>query len=92
MTDMRELPFGVEIEMTGITREQAAKALAQLWSTSARHTGGTYDAWSVDDPEGKTWKLMSDGSIDKEQWTGGDHYEPTRDARYSVELVTPVLA
>ena len=29
--------FGVEVEMTGITREQAAKALAEYFGTTPRH-------------------------------------------------------
>ena len=49
---LKDLPFGVEIEMTGLTREQAAKAAAQLWNTTARHTGRSYDTWEVKDPEG----------------------------------------
>ncbi len=44
--------FGVEVEMTGITREQAARALAQYFGTQPRHYGGTYDSWIVKDPEG----------------------------------------
>ena len=39
--------FGVEVEMTGITREEAAKVLAGYFGTEHRHTGGAYDTWSV---------------------------------------------
>lgn len=59
--------FGVEVEMTGITREQAANRLAQYFETTARHIGVGYDAWSVRDNEGKEWKLMRDGSIRTEK-------------------------
>lgn len=34
--------FGMEDEMTGITREQAAEAVAELFGTTARYTGGGY--------------------------------------------------
>ena len=34
--------YGVEVEMTGITREQAARALADYFGTEPRHTGGGY--------------------------------------------------
>ena len=82
--------FGVEIEMTGITRSQAAQALARYFETTARHTGGGYDAWTVKDPEGKEWKLMSDGSI-KEECKTASGYRRTDDSDYRVEMVTPKL-
>lgn len=87
---LKDLPFGVEIEMTGLTREQAAKAAAELWNTTARRTGRAYDTWEVKDPEGKTWKFMSDGSISSERWSSGE-YASTNDSDYRVEMVTPKL-
>ena len=82
--------FGVEIEMTGITRSQAAQALARYFETTARHTGGGYDAWTVKDPEGKAWKLMSDGSIEEECKTASG-YQSINNPDYRVEMVTPKL-
>ncbi len=82
--------FGMEDEMTGITREQAAKTLAAYFGTVARHARGTYDAWTVSDGEGKEWKLVSDGSIKAEQKIG-DEYRPTDNYEFRVELVTPKL-
>ena len=35
--------------MTGLTREDAAGALAEYFGTNAEHIGGTYDAWEVAD-------------------------------------------
>ena len=87
---LKDLPFGIEVEMTGITREQAAKALGNLWNTTPRYGGGTYSAWEVSDTEGKTWKLMSDGSIHTERWHDGD-YDSYGDDSYSVEMVSPKL-
>lgn len=87
---MKDQCFGLEDEMTGITREEAANALAVYFGTTARHTGGGYDAWTVRDHEGKEWKLMSDGSIQGERKCR-ERYEGTDDARYRVELVTPKL-
>lgn len=52
--------FGVEVEMTGITREQAAHALADYFGTSPQYLGTGYDTWGATDPEGKVWKLMSE--------------------------------
>ncbi|WP_300821019.1 amidoligase family protein, partial [uncultured Oscillibacter sp.] len=60
MVGLKEQCFGVEIEMTGITREQAARALAEYFGTEAVYHGGAYDSWIVKDPRRKTWKLMSD--------------------------------
>lgn len=51
--------------MTGITREQAAAAVAGLFGTSARqtHASRTYDPWEVSDPDGKVWTFVYDSSI-----------------------------
>ena len=90
MIGLKDQCFGVEVEMTGITREQAAKALATSFGTSAVHMGGGYDTWTVQDNEGKTWKLMSDASIRGERKCGG-RYLPEDSRPYKVELVTPKL-
>ena len=82
--------FGVEVEMTGITREQAAQALAEYFGTSPQYLGTYYDTWGVTDPEGKVWKLMSDGSIRAERKTGSG-YESVGRGEYQVEMVTPKL-
>ena len=37
--DFRDQKFGCEIEMTGITRQQAAEAVGRLFGTTARRTG-----------------------------------------------------
>ncbi len=76
--------------MTGITREQAARAVAAYFNTSSRYTGDGYDAWQVTDNEGKAWKLMSDASIHAERKTGGE-YVSTSDTAYRVEMISPKL-
>ena len=90
MTGMKDQCFGVEVEFTGITRKQAAKALAEYFGTMPRHKGGTYDTWAVRDPEGKEWKLVSDSSIYAEKWNGYS-YEVTDSPDYRVEMVSPKL-
>lgn len=52
--------------MTGITREQAAQAVAALFGTTARqtHESHTYDPWEVTDGVGKKWRFVYDGSIE----------------------------
>ena len=80
MTGMKDQYFGVEVEMTGITREQAAQALADYFGTVPRYKGGAYDTWVVKDTENKEWKLMSDGSIYGE-CKPLDGYKHTNDRR-----------
>ena len=82
--------FGVEVEMTGITRRQAAEALAEYFGTTPQYLGTYYDTWGVTDPEGKVWKLMSDSSIRAERKTAG-RYESVGNGEYQVEMVTPKL-
>ena len=76
--------FGVEIEMTGITRRRAAEVCAEVMGEGStvrdtRLTDG-YNCWSCFDPSGRKWKFVSDGSICV---TGGHET--------SVELNTPPL-
>lgn len=49
MIGLKDQCFGVEVEMTGITREQAATALAAYFATDARYVGGAYDngVWRI---------------------------------------------
>ena len=53
MTGMKDQYFGVEVEMTGITREQAAQALADYFGTVPLHRGGVYDAYPEQNSKGK---------------------------------------
>ena len=51
--------FGIEVEMTGITRAKAAKIVAQFFNTEAEHSGGSYDMYKVTDTQNRVWKIMS---------------------------------
>lgn len=75
--------------MTGITRQKAAKAVAALFETTASHSSEsrTYDPWEVEDPAGKKWRFVYDGSIRGIQGNG----EPTSSRLYKVEMNSPVL-
>ena len=90
--DFRDQKFGCEIEMTGITRQQAADAVGRLFGTSARqtHESSLYDPWEVVDNDGKKWRLVYDGSIAATRRVGRRH-EPAYDLTYKVELNSPVL-
>ena len=82
---MRNQRFGMEIEMTGITRAKAAQVIAGYFNTTATHVGGVYDAYSVRSSDGRQWKLVSDASIRCESGRG-----ITNSKLYSVEFVTPI--
>ena len=67
---MKNQNFGIEIEMTGITRSTAAKVIAGYFYTDATHVGGCYDAYSVRDNDGRMWKIMRDASVRCENRSG----------------------
>ena len=90
MIGMKNQCFGVEVEMTGLTRGQAAQALANYFGTEPYYVGGGYDKWSVKDPDGKVWSIMSDSSIVTEMKTESG-YMHTSNIEYRVEMVTPKL-
>ena len=90
MIGMKDQYFGVEVEMTGITRRQAARALADYFGTEPHQGSDYYGSWYVTDSDGKKWRFMSDSSIRKERKTGTG-YERTSDGEYSVEMVSPKL-
>lgn len=83
MEQMFSYKFGVEIEFTGITRRQAAEA-------AAAYLHGTRQGEEVQDPSGRIWRFVRDGSILCQQ-KSGRRVIPAG-AQYSVELVTPVLS
>lgn len=87
--DFRDQYFGCEIEMTGLTRQQAARTLAELFGTSITHYGGTYDGYRVTDREGKDWKIVSDGSIHAFRRSNGRQVPAGRE--YRVEMNSPKL-
>ena len=82
---MKTQRFGVEIEMTGITRATAARVIAGHFNTTATHIGGSYDTYSVRAPDGRQWNLVRDQSIDRQNSRGR-----TERHEYSVEMVSPI--
>lgn len=82
---MRSQRFGIEIEMTGITRAAAAQVIAGYFNTTATHVDGFYDAYAVRDEQGRQWKVMSDSSIHAETRRGS-----TNNSDYKVEFVSPI--
>ena len=78
--------FGIEIEMTGLTRCQAAKALSKILGGEVVHEGGTYDKYTVRDHNNRDWSVVYDGSINCYN-ANGEHASKS----YSVEMNSPVL-
>ncbi len=81
--------FGVEIEMTGITRKDAAAVIAEYYGSTPRYIGSGYDAYGATDRKGRTWKAMSDASISTVRKVNGRRVRAGRE--YSCEVVTPIL-
>lgn len=88
---MRTLHFGIEMEMTGITRAQAANLMGAFFGTGrGTHKGGTYDTYTASDDKGRTWKAMSDSSIWAQRKVGGQIEGATNE--YRTEVVSPILS
>ena len=81
--------FGIEIEFTGITRNEAAKVAAEYLNGTVVSTGDYYDTKKITTADGRVWKIMSDGSISCQKKEGRQKVAATRE--YSVELVSPIL-
>ena len=80
--------FGVEVEMTGITRERAAAIVAEVLGTTASRPDSTcYETRIIADQAARKWKVMRDSSITSIRNDGGN--APMDE--YKVEFVTPPL-
>lgn len=87
MTTIKNQNFGIEIELTGITRRRAAEVIATYFGTTNYYIGhGGYDIWGAKDSKGRVWKCERDGSIRCEMKNGG-----YADGLYSCEVVSPIL-
>lgn len=83
--DMRDQKFGIEIELTGITRECAAEVIAKYLGNAYHYKGGSYYEYDVKDDTGRTWKLMYDSSIVASRKDGS-----SAGNEYKVEFVSPI--
>lgn len=81
--------FGIEIEMTGITRKDAAVAAQTVLGGELLYGGSYYDTYELQTFDGRKWKFTYDGSIRCETKTRGIRESASR--LYSVELVSPIL-
>ncbi|WP_123053075.1 amidoligase family protein [Clostridium sp. JN-1] len=86
---MKNQTIGVEIEMTGITREKASKVISKFLNGEIERNYDSYDTYKVTAPDKRIWKIMSDASIETMKKEKGTLI--SADKSYSVELVTPIL-
>lgn len=88
-TDFLNSRFGIEIEMTGVTRNKAAQVVAEILRGTIEKQNDYYDTHKVIAPDGRVWKLMYDGSICTQKKVEGEKVPAGKE--YSVELVSPIL-
>ena len=84
--DMREQKFGIEIELTGLTRQKAAEVISKYLGNSYQYDGGYYEEYSVYDNQGRKWKVMYDSSIVAKKGRNRN----AGDWMYKVEFVSPI--
>lgn len=87
---MKTQNFGIEIELTGITRCGAADAIAHYFGTTPYHVGGSYDTWEALDSKGRRWKAMYDSSIKAQKKAGSRR--ASAGTEYKCEVVSPILS
>ena len=74
MIGIKDQAFGLELEFTGITRRDAAKAIAKVINGNPyyRYDGGTYKKCTVPAADGREWIVEYDSSI---RMQGGEQCE-----------------
>ena len=87
---MKTLHFGIEMEMTGITRSRAASLMASFFGTESRHEGGAYDTYTARDEQGRKWKAMNDSSLVPQKKVNGNITDAS--SFYRTEVVSPILS
>lgn len=78
--------LGIEIEFTGITREKAARTVAEHLEGTIRKDSGNY---KVVAPDGRIWQIVYDGSLRCQRKVNGQKVSAGKE--YSVEIVSPIL-
>ena len=86
--DLKEQSFGIEIEMTGITRQEAAEVAAEYFGTESSYVGTWYETYMALDRQGRQWKFMRDASITPEQKIGRRRVSASDE--YRTEMVSPI--
>lgn len=87
---MKTQTFGIELELTGITRTEAAKTIAAYFGTHCTYIGGAYYAHEATDRQGRRWQAMRDSSI-RAQKKSFDGQKVSAGDDYKTEVVSPIL-
>ena len=86
---MKTQKFGIEIELTGITRKKAADVIAEYFGTEKFYIGTYYQTYGAKDRKGRTWKATFDSSIIAQRKKGGRREHASEE--YKCEIVSPIL-
>jgi len=80
--DLKDIPFGIEIETIGRQRGEVARAIGEVVGGTAAYIGNSisYDPWEVKDARGRVWKVVADSSLNSVP------------RHLQAEIVSPVLA
>lgn len=81
---MRDQRFGIEIELTGLTRDTAAEIIGRYLKSTPVSLRGLHTHYKIADTQGRYWQVMYDASIEVEA-KGGRVNET-----YGVEVVSPI--
>lgn len=86
---MKTQNFGIEIELTGISRMEAAAIIGNHFDTRFEYVGGNYQTYEAFDRKGRRWQCMYDSSIRAERKAGSRRASAGTD--YKCEVVSPIL-
>lgn len=95
MTTIKTQNFGIEIELTGISRPAAAQIIANYFGTETTgHEIDGYDTYTARDNKGRKWKCERDISIEPQVRMNGrimNRPEGRTSSDLRCEVVSPVL-
>ncbi len=80
--------YGLEMEMTGITRKRAAELAAEQFGTTAAYSFEG-DKYSVVDTRGRTWTVLPCPGVRAERWQNNKMVGANQ--LYQVKVSTPLL-
>ncbi len=80
--------YGLEMEMTGITRKRAAELAAEQFGTTAAYTFEG-DKYSITDTRGRTWTVLPCPGVRAERWQNNKMVGANQ--LYQVKVRTPML-
>lgn len=90
MITIQNQNFGVEIELTGISRPTGTQVIADYFGTwRTRSIGTGYDTYTATDRKGRKWKCMRDASITPQVKRNGRIVGGS--SELLCEVVTPIL-